>query len=164
MSPIRLSLLDVALMAAIVIILTSYAIFLIKLKTPIDNKSTTKKHTEKKGKKSSQTKRVEKAETPAETKKITNEESTSVVETKKIPEEPTESIQTEAHTETEENQKKKEDKDRKKSFFLFGKKSFEGCPHKFGHLRSLPKNTPIPDECFGCPQILECLMPSKKKK
>jgi hypothetical protein len=21
----------------------------------------------------------------------------------------------------------------------------------------LPKNTPIPDECFGCPKILQCL-------
>jgi len=31
------------------------------------------------------------------------------------------------------------------------------CPHKFGYLHKLPKNTPIPDECFGCSKIVECL-------
>lgn len=45
----------------------------------------------------------------------------------------------------------------KKSFYLFGEKNFEGCPHKFGYLKSLPKNMPIPDECFGCGEILECV-------
>jgi hypothetical protein len=51
----------------------------------------------------------------------------------------------------------------RKSFFLFGERQFEGCPHKFGYLKSLRKNAPIPDECFGCPQILECLMTRKNK-
>lgn len=31
------------------------------------------------------------------------------------------------------------------------------CAHFFGYVRSLPKNTPIPDECLGCPWIVECL-------
>jgi Ca2+/Na+ antiporter len=32
------------------------------------------------------------------------------------------------------------------------------CAHYFGYLRTLPKNTPIPDECFGCTRIMECFM------
>lgn len=37
------------------------------------------------------------------------------------------------------------------------------CAHFFGYLMKLPKNTHIPDECFGCPKIVECLVTSKKK-
>jgi len=48
-------------------------------------------------------------------------------------------------------------KDSKKAFFLFGETEFKGCAFKRGYLKSLPKNKPIPDECFGCPQILECI-------
>ncbi|MGD8506341.1 MAG: hypothetical protein PVF15_06720 [Candidatus Bathyarchaeota archaeon] len=72
----------------------------------------------------------------------------------------------ETHVETaemEETQKPKEDEESKKSFFLFGEKNFEGCSHTYGYLNSLPKNTPIPDECFGCPQIVECLRNLKVK-
>jgi hypothetical protein len=53
-------------------------------------------------------------------------------------------------------------KDSKKAFFLFGETEFNGCSFKLGHLKSLPKNKPIPDECFGCPQILECIALSGK--
>jgi hypothetical protein len=34
------------------------------------------------------------------------------------------------------------------------------CAHHFGYLRTLPRNTPIPDECFGCTKIMECFMQS----
>jgi len=34
---------------------------------------------------------------------------------------------------------------------------FQNCAHNFGYLRSLPKNTPVPDECFGCPKVMRCL-------
>jgi len=34
------------------------------------------------------------------------------------------------------------------------------CAHHFGYLKTLPKNTPIPDECFGCTRIMECFMQS----
>ncbi len=34
------------------------------------------------------------------------------------------------------------------------------CAHHFGYLRTLPRNTPIPDECFGCTRIMECFMQS----
>src|SRR3990170_2422011 len=53
-------------------------------------------------------------------------------------------------------------KDSKKAFFLFGETEFNGCAFKRGYLKSLPKNEPIPDECFGCPQILECAALSGK--
>jgi len=37
------------------------------------------------------------------------------------------------------------------------------CLHQFGYLRTLPKNTPIPDECFGCTKIVECLVKAKTR-
>jgi len=52
--------------------------------------------------------------------------------------------------------------DQKKAFFLFGETEFNGCQFKLGRLKGLPKNKPIPDECFGCPQILECIAFSGK--
>lgn len=30
------------------------------------------------------------------------------------------------------------------------------CNHHFGHLRTLPKNASIPDECLSCSRIVEC--------
>jgi hypothetical protein len=54
-------------------------------------------------------------------------------------------------------------KEEKKAFFLFGETEFNGCTFKLGYLKSLPKNKPIPDECFGCPQILECIALSENK-
>jgi hypothetical protein len=38
------------------------------------------------------------------------------------------------------------------------------CIHQFGYLRTLPKNKPIPDECFGCTKIVECLINAKNSK
>lgn len=32
----------------------------------------------------------------------------------------------------------------------------EGCRYKFGYLRTLPKDQPIPDECLSCDKIIEC--------
>jgi hypothetical protein len=55
-----------------------------------------------------------------------------------------------------------DDEKQKKSFFLFGKSNFQGCSHKFKFLSTLPKNTPIPEECFGCPDILECIQGKNK--
>lgn len=37
------------------------------------------------------------------------------------------------------------------------------CLHHFGYLNELPKNTPIPGECFGCPKIVDCLITRKGK-
>ncbi len=38
----------------------------------------------------------------------------------------------------------------------------EDCFHHFGYLNSLPRNTPIPGECFGCQKIVDCLVTKKK--
>jgi len=32
-----------------------------------------------------------------------------------------------------------------------------GCNHFLGYLKKIPKNTIIPDECFGCLKMIECL-------
>ncbi len=37
------------------------------------------------------------------------------------------------------------------------------CLHHFGYLNGLPKNTPIPGECFGCPKIVDCLITAKER-
>jgi len=163
MFTLDLSVLNIGLSALIAIILASYAIFLFKLKPTKENKSTSNRDFEKEEKTVMKSKKSGKRTTLAETQETTNEEPSPVVENQEIPEESTETIQSGANVEIEEEQKKKKDKETKKSFFLFGKKDFEGCTHKFGYLRSLPKNTPIPDECFGCPRILECLVQSKSK-
>lgn len=31
------------------------------------------------------------------------------------------------------------------------------CPHFFGYLKKIPKNSTIPDDCFVCPKMVECL-------
>lgn len=41
--------------------------------------------------------------------------------------------------------------------------SGKDCPHKFGYLRGLPKNRPIPEECFGCEKIVDCLVNKKSR-
>jgi hypothetical protein len=137
-------------LAVIATILVFYTLLLIKLKPKetIENDLTEAKNNE-----------IQIA--PTETIENASQEITSTVQ-----EESTETSQTEANTENidvEEPKKNDENKESKKAFFLFGEREFEGCPHKFGYLKSLRKNAPIPDECFGCPQILECLMTRKSK-
>jgi hypothetical protein len=41
--------------------------------------------------------------------------------------------------------------------------SVKDCLHFFGYLGGLPKNTPIPGECFGCEKIVDCLITVKGK-
>lgn len=43
-------------------------------------------------------------------------------------------------------------------------KGFLECVHHFGYLKNLPQNTPVPDECFGCPRIMRCLFPNEENK
>ena len=38
------------------------------------------------------------------------------------------------------------------------------CPHHFGYLRTLPKNTSIPSECFGCLQVVDCMTTLKVER
>jgi cytoskeletal protein RodZ len=152
------------LKVAIAIILVFYVTLLVKLKPSREIKPPLKTYIETVRTPTIEQKRPEKPTTSVETKTHTDEEPALTGKTDKVPEEPTENIQTKAHAETEENQKKETDKQAKRAFFLFGEREFEGCPHRFEYLRNLPKNSPIPDECFGCPKILECLGSPKKKK
>ena len=32
------------------------------------------------------------------------------------------------------------------------------CPHKFGYLKTRPKNTSVPDDCLTCPKMIQCLL------
>lgn len=32
------------------------------------------------------------------------------------------------------------------------------CPHYFGYLKAVPKNSTMPEECFCCPKIMECFI------
>lgn len=31
------------------------------------------------------------------------------------------------------------------------------CSHFFGYLRKIPRNSPMPDECFSCTKMVECI-------
>lgn len=53
-------------------------------------------------------------------------------------------------------------KDRLKAFYLFGETDFDRCSREFGYLGEMGKNKPIPDDCFGCPKIIECMKTSQK--
>ncbi len=54
--------------------------------------------------------------------------------------------------------------DKMKAFYLFGETEFKKCQHNFGFLGMGLENKPIPDECFGCPKIIECFKRTKKSK
>ena len=34
------------------------------------------------------------------------------------------------------------------------------CPHTFGHLAKLEKNSPIPEECLLCSKLMKCMASS----
>ena len=45
-----------------------------------------------------------------------------------------------------------------KNYATKSQTNFQNCVYDFGYLRrSLPKNTSVPDECFGCPKAMQCL-------
>jgi Ca2+/Na+ antiporter len=146
--------LTIILLVVIAAILVLYTLLLIKLKPSKNDIETTENDSIE----------LEKPRTPTETSGNASGEVASAVQ-----EEPAEVSQPEANmpmgdVEETETKKNNRDKELKKAFFLFGEREFEGCPHKFGYLKSLRKNAPIPDECFGCPRILECLMTRKSKE
>lgn len=162
MFPFELSLVNIALTAGISVMILLYAIFIVKLKPQKETEITSNVNFEKKRKNKRRSKEIERPIKVIKTKRIAMEASTPPAKIESVPEQSVESVQRELSLESELTQKKKEI-DEKRAFLLFGKRDFEGCSHKFGYLKNLPKNTPIPNECFGCPQILECLMPPKKK-
>jgi len=40
----------------------------------------------------------------------------------------------------------------------------KGCLHGLGYLRKLPKSTQVPDECFGCEKMADCLLYKKSSE
>jgi len=42
------------------------------------------------------------------------------------------------------------------NLFSIGQKAPIRCKHNFGHLRDLPDNADIPDECAVCPKVMQC--------
>ena len=38
-----------------------------------------------------------------------------------------------------------------------GKTRPQNCPHYLGYLKERAKNTPIPDECLTCPEVIKCM-------
>ena len=58
-------------------------------------------------------------------------------------------------------EEKRRSRSKMKSFYLFGETDFEKCQHKFGFLGKSHEDKPIPDECFGCPRIIECCKQNK---
>jgi hypothetical protein len=47
-------------------------------------------------------------------------------------------------------------KQKKKRFSAQPKKGASSCPYGFGYLSKQDKNAPIPEECLGCSQLVEC--------
>jgi type IV secretory pathway VirB10-like protein len=159
MFPFELSLLDIASMAMVAMILIFYTIFLVKLKSPKEKESILDIKLEKKEKNDVKPKKTSKPIIKTEAV----EETVPVVEKQAVPEENAKKAEVAVEVHVEKEEAHDDEKEAKKAFFLFGKKDFAGCVHKFGYLKTVPRNTPIPDECFGCPRILECLMQTKSK-
>jgi len=59
-------------------------------------------------------------------------------------------------------EEKRRSRSKMKSFYLFGETDFKRCAHRFGFLGKGYEDKPIPDECFGCPRIIECCKQNKK--
>jgi len=79
--------------------------------------------------------------TKQSTKRVTKTQ-LSVPE-KKGAEKPSEAVETQKSTEQKESQTRPQTD------------SLE-CPYHLGYLKKLPEETPIPDECFRCPRMVEC--------
>jgi len=84
-------------------------------------------------------------------------------------------IKLESPTESPKNTRERHIESREEKLRTIGKKEVEHqkltekrreaaekrtskCSHYFGYLKNRPKNSPFPDECLGCPRIVECLL------
>jgi len=56
-----------------------------------------------------------------------------------------------------DNMKKREDSSKEPLAAVQSRQTGSACSHYFGYLRTLPKNSALPDECLGCPKIINCL-------
>lgn len=72
--------------------------------------------------------------------------------------------QTQPSTGSESDVKEKKTEARAKFRNLFGHKRVETssqagsfrCPYSFGYLKKIPKDGSIPEECYTCPQMMQC--------
>jgi hypothetical protein len=48
--------------------------------------------------------------------------------------------------------------DRKSKKDIKMKNKKEGCLYYLGYLKERPRNTPIPDECLSCREMVQCLL------
>jgi hypothetical protein len=71
-------------------------------------------------------------------------------------------LSVQAQDELPEKTELKSQKAKKKLTANQSHKGFHECAHSFGYLKDLPKNTPVPNECFGCPQVMRCLFTSEQ--
>ena len=39
------------------------------------------------------------------------------------------------------------------------KKNYSNCFNYFGYLSKLSRDAPVPEECFLCPKVVECIAP-----
>ncbi len=77
---------------------------------------------------------------------------------------PTSQLPVQVHDEFPEKTEAKSEKTKKKPSANLPYKGFRECVHSFGYLKDLPKNTPVPDECFGCPQVMSCMFASEQNQ
>ena len=147
MFPFEPSFIGIALLVAITTIIILYVTLLLRLKPPTE---TTIKRPPKK-----EPSTKEPVKPPATQPELSIEEQKSpkrptvpgktsksaiLVEISETPEKPSEHI--EAPESTEETPASARPPE---------------CPHYFGYLKKLPKNAQIPDECLGCPRLVECI-------
>ena len=148
--------------ALIISVIASYATFIVKFKPKIETESEKSKIVKKVQPLPTESKNTTKQK---ETRKSANVEPKLLMEeeilnTKKKKKKLTKvfkKLMRDSKIRKTQKRKAKKEELEKKSFLLFGTTEFEGCPHFFGHLHNLvEENKPIPDECYGCPKMMEC--------
>jgi len=86
-----------------------------------------------------------------------NQETRTSIKSAEIPEEPTVAVETPKPLPT---QQVKASEAPKEEELPTTSKNAEArpqeCPHYFGYLRTTPKDSVMPEECFCCPKIMEC--------
>jgi hypothetical protein len=153
-----------AMLIPVIIIL--YAIILVKLRPKEKSESRSGSFLPKTERYLSKTKTVRNSSSTNDSVIIVNSQQTSDIQVRKSAKQVTGENLHDTQVKLEPlalpNEKTQEEK-RKKSFFLFGEQDFNGCHHNLGHLSTVARNSPIPEECFGCPELLECVKTNSSK-
>ena len=137
MFPFALSLFDTGLLITVIVFMLLYLIVLIKLKPSTEEEKTLKKGSLKQNiRKAFSTELRNKPVISHKTREEPAEKVKAIERPKPVS---TVSVET------------------KKTEFSRGTQP-SGCPYHFGYLKQHPKNTPIPNECFTCTKIMECLI------